>query len=174
MTIKEIQNILKREGYKAFFLKTADPHMSEYFPDHYNFIEKLTGFSGSLAQIIITQDESLLFVDGRYHLQAEKECPDLIVMKWGLKDVPNYLEYLNQNFNEEDLICTDFRLLDSQIALNIKAKLNHLPIFENSPNNDSKIFKLSEKYTGLNLVDKLNILREIFKDKNYLVTTLML
>lgn len=172
MTIKEIQNILKREGYKAFFLKTADPHMSEYFPDHYNFIEKLTGFSGSLAQIIITEDTSLLFVDGRYHLQAEKECPDLTVMKWGLKDVPNYLEYLNQNFNEEDLICTDFRLLDSQIALNIKAKLNHLPIFENSPNNDSKIFKLSEKYTGLNLVDKLNILREIFKDKNYLITNL--
>jgi Xaa-Pro aminopeptidase len=33
----------------------------------------VSGFTGSNATVLITQDEALIWTDGRYYLQAEKE-----------------------------------------------------------------------------------------------------
>ena len=42
----------------------------------------ISGFTGSNASCLITQEEALLWTDGRYYIQAEKELSkDWILMK---------------------------------------------------------------------------------------------
>lgn len=54
------------------------------FLDEYNLLEensayKITNFSGSTCDVIMTPDTIFLFVDGRYHIQADNEVkPDLV------------------------------------------------------------------------------------------------
>ena len=79
-------------GLDAIVLTSKDAFMSEYVPVENNPRYGATGFSGSVGDAIywnknskasgITAAEKRrvsLFVDGRYHLQADQECPlDLV------------------------------------------------------------------------------------------------
>ena len=69
----------------AILLTSKDPFISEYVPLENNPRYGATGFTGSVGDAIYwTKNSSSksrvsLFVDGRYHLQADQECPlDLV------------------------------------------------------------------------------------------------
>ena len=64
---------MKNSGIDAVIIPTADPHMSEYIPEHYKLREALSGFTGSAGELVVTMDRSALWTDGRYYIQAEKE-----------------------------------------------------------------------------------------------------
>lgn len=61
-------------GLGALVIPTSDEHLNEYVPEHRRRLRALTGFTGSAGDGLVTADEAWLFVDGRYHLQAEQEC----------------------------------------------------------------------------------------------------
>src|SRR5689334_12154945 len=42
----------------------------------------LSGFTGSTGQLIVTHEEALLFVDGRYTGQAKAEAPHCRIVDW--------------------------------------------------------------------------------------------
>lgn len=64
---------LQEKGCNAFFISLCDPHLSEYIPNHYQFITPLTGFTGSNATVVVTMEEALLWTDSRYWEQASDE-----------------------------------------------------------------------------------------------------
>ena len=51
----------------------ADAYQSEDCAPHDNKLEFLSGFTGSAGLALVLQDKALLFVDGRYQVQARHQ-----------------------------------------------------------------------------------------------------
>ncbi|MCT9979645.1 aminopeptidase P family protein [Acinetobacter sp. I-MWF] len=71
--LENLRTIMKKYQQDAFIAMSADPHMSEYLPDYWKIRQWLTGFTGSVGTIVVTQDFAGLWVDGRYWVQAEQQ-----------------------------------------------------------------------------------------------------
>ena len=56
----------------AIWVPRADEFLGEYVPIHNERLAYLTGFTGSAGVFVVTMDAAILFVDGRYTLQADK------------------------------------------------------------------------------------------------------
>ncbi len=54
----------------GFIVPRADEHQGEYVPSRGQRLAWLTGFTGSAGLAIVLRDRAVLFVDGRYTLQA--------------------------------------------------------------------------------------------------------
>ncbi|MCB1459580.1 MAG: aminopeptidase P family protein [Nitratireductor sp.] len=66
------------EGIDAFLVPHSDEQQNEYLPANAERLSWLTGFTGSAGFCIVTAQTAILFVDGRYTLQAGQQCdPDL-------------------------------------------------------------------------------------------------
>ncbi|MBI2521155.1 MAG: M24 family metallopeptidase [Bdellovibrio sp.] len=62
-------------GIDAFYISSCDIHLNEYTAGHECHRYYVTGFTGSTAEVLSVKDGPLfLFVDGRYHEQAEIEA----------------------------------------------------------------------------------------------------
>ena len=57
----------------AWLAPTADPHLSEYLPEHWKVREWLSGFTGSMGTLVVTPDFAGLWADSRYWSQAEAQ-----------------------------------------------------------------------------------------------------
>lgn len=73
--IKKIQKFMEKEKLQAFYLSTYDIFLNEYVPlaDCHRYY--VTNFTGSTAEVLVpVRGKVQLFVDGRYHEQADLEC----------------------------------------------------------------------------------------------------
>ena len=61
----------------AYLIPKWDQWQSEFVQEADDLLRHLTGFTGSLGILIIQEDKKHLFVDSRYTLQAEQECPSV-------------------------------------------------------------------------------------------------
>jgi len=64
---------LGRRDLTGFILPRADRHQNEYVPPSEERLAWLTGFTGSAGTVLVLQDRAVLFVDGRYTLQARDQ-----------------------------------------------------------------------------------------------------
>ena len=64
---------LKRRGLDGFIVPRADRYQNEYVPPCAERLGWLTGFTGSAGVAIVLTDCAVLFVDGRYTVQARDE-----------------------------------------------------------------------------------------------------
>lgn len=94
--ISKIQEYIKQNGISAYIVFTSDDHGSEYIVDHFKTREFLCGFTGSAGTLVITQDDSYLFTDGRYFIQAEEQLKggQTKLMKIGEKGYPTLYELI--------------------------------------------------------------------------------
>lgn len=179
--IEELRELMKDRGIDVYIEITSDPHQSEYVADHFKGREFLTGFTGSAGTALVTEDKAILWTDGRYFIQAEKEISDseFVLYKMNTKGYPSLLEWLKQNvrdgytigfngeiFSEElvekitnELTDRSLRLYDSEDLVGM--------IWENRPElKFEKVFKLGIEYTGESTEDKIDRVRRYLDDKN--------
>jgi Xaa-Pro aminopeptidase len=64
---------LRRRGLDGFIVPHADRYQNEYLPPSEERLAWLTGFSGSAGVAVVFADRAVLFVDGRYTLQAREQ-----------------------------------------------------------------------------------------------------
>src|SRR5499425_1550458 len=64
---------LARRGLTGFIVPHSDRHQNEYVPASEQRLAWLTGFAGSAGVAIVLMQRALLFVDGRYTLQAREQ-----------------------------------------------------------------------------------------------------
>ena len=69
---------LARRGLAGFILPRADRHQNEYVPPCDERLAWLTGFTGSAGTALVLADRAVLFVDGRYTLQARDQVDGTI------------------------------------------------------------------------------------------------
>lgn len=177
--LEKLRDLMEREGIDYYVIPTSDPHMSEYVLDRYKSRVYMTGFTGSAGYVVVTQDEALLWADGRYHVQAEKqiEGSDFKLIKWGLEGVDFYDEWLKKNvkpgetvgFNGEITPYGMYKRLLEKLGdkINFKFEKDLIGEFwEDRPALPSgKAFILDEEYTGENPTKKLGIIREKMEEK---------
>ena len=60
-------------GLTGFIVPRADRHQNEYVPAREERLAWLTGFTGSAGAAIVLMERAVLFVDGRYTLQAREQ-----------------------------------------------------------------------------------------------------
>lgn len=65
-----LRNWLRENGLDGMIVPRADAWQSEYCAPYDEKLAWLTGFDGSAGLALILQDRALLFVDGRYQVQA--------------------------------------------------------------------------------------------------------
>lgn len=71
--LEELRSFMKQENLDFFVVSATDEYLNEYISLSENARYLLTGFSGSTGDALVTMKDVFLFVDGRYHLQAENE-----------------------------------------------------------------------------------------------------
>lgn len=113
MTAKEkvasLQEAMKKHKIEAFIVYSADPHMSEYLPLEWQERAWLSGFTGSAGFVVITQNKAALWTDGRYFTQAPKELEGsgIILMKDGVGETPNYIDWIISETNENAVVAAN-------------------------------------------------------------------
>lgn len=73
-------NLLEEYDIDSLLVCSTNQYLVEYSSLNENSRYALTGFSGSTGDALITKDKIYLFVDGRYHIQAENEVFDNITV----------------------------------------------------------------------------------------------
>ena len=73
LRVTQLQEALAQRGVHALLVPSSDPHLSEYLPEHWQGRQWLSGFTGSMATLVVTIDNAVLFADSRYWTQAEAE-----------------------------------------------------------------------------------------------------
>src|SRR5262245_50304900 len=71
--VKALRTELARRGLTGFIVPRSDRHQNEYVPASEERLAWLTGFTGSAGSAIVMMERAVLFVDGRYTLQAREQ-----------------------------------------------------------------------------------------------------
>lgn len=71
--LARVRDEVLRLGLDALIVRSTDAYLNEYVPHAESTREWLTGFAGSMGDALVTADGAWLFVDGRYHAQADRE-----------------------------------------------------------------------------------------------------
>ena len=76
--LQSLKSTLSTLDLDGFVLPLTDEHRNEYIPDARQRLAWLTGFTGSAGTLVVLGDRAVVFVDGRYTVQAEQQLdPDL-------------------------------------------------------------------------------------------------
>lgn len=169
---------MKERSLDAYYIPSADPHMSEYLPENYKTRAFISGFTGSAGDLLVLKDEAFLWTDGRYFLQAEKQLKgsSIKLQKMGEAGVPSIPDFLAKQFPEGARLGLDGKTfsLYSFKAFNEKnPKLEFVSeidlvaeIWENRPQASlSQAFILDEKYCGESASSKIKRFREKLFEK---------
>ena len=73
LRVAALRTELARRGLTGFIVPRSDRHQNEYVPASEQRLAWLTGFAGSAGVAIVLMQRALLFVDGRYTLQAREQ-----------------------------------------------------------------------------------------------------
>jgi len=179
--VEILREYMKKCGVSACIIPTADPHLSEYVPEHYKLREWVSGFTGSAGTLVVTEEEGGLWTDGRYYIQAEKELSGsgIKLYKASEPDCTKIHEYLAEKLNCGDILGVDGSLFSKKELDNIIEKLRKCDIninteftpdviWENRPSMPSdKAFILPEKYCGEKVSEKVEKVRSLMKKEEF-------
>ncbi|PFH12247.1 Xaa-Pro aminopeptidase [Collimonas sp. PA-H2] len=111
--IQLLRDAMKRHNVDACLIPSADPHLSEYLPGRWKGREWLSGFTGSVANLIITADFAGLWADSRYWSQAEAELAgtEIVLMKTPTGSSLLHLDWLSNNLPAGQTLAVDAAVL---------------------------------------------------------------
>jgi len=94
--IAALRNVMQQRGIKACIVPTADPHLSEYLPEHWTARKWLSGFTGSAGTLVVTADFAGVWTDSRYFSQAERQlaASGVELVKLNVPHTPEHLQWL--------------------------------------------------------------------------------
>ncbi len=94
--LEALRELMKQHQVAAYYVPSADPHMSEYLPECYKRRAWLSGFTGSAGELLVGLDGAGLWTDGRYFFQASLELPGsgIELMKMGQPGTPSLTGWL--------------------------------------------------------------------------------
>ena len=65
-----LRQTMQKQGIDAWIIPSADPHLSEYLPEHWQGRRWVSGFTGSVGTLVVTAATADLWADSRYWEQA--------------------------------------------------------------------------------------------------------
>jgi Xaa-Pro aminopeptidase len=81
--VAKLREILEELGVDGFLVPRTDEFQSEHVAPSSERLRWISNFTGSAGTAVITRDQALLFVDGRYTLQAKQQVdPEVFEIIW--------------------------------------------------------------------------------------------
>lgn len=176
--ISKLRKVMKERGIFAYIIPSADYHQSEYVGEFFKGREFISGFTGSAGTVVITEEKAILWTDGRYFLQADKELSGTCVelYKMGQEGVPTTFEYIEKEVPAGSKIGFDGRAISALMGKDLEENLAKKDVtisyegdlldevWENRPVlSDAKAFLLDVKYSGEDFKSKIARVREAMK-----------
>lgn len=178
--LSRLRALMQQKGVGAYYVPTADFHLSEYVNPYFKSRQYLTGFTGSAGTLVVTMDEAALWVDGRYFIQAEEQLSGTPVklMKMGEEGVPSVLEYLSK-LPEGAVIGLDGRTISAAMALRMEKTLSTRNIAlepdmdlvgdiwpDRPPLPNAPVYVLGVDSVGVSAADKIADIRRVLVEKD--------
>ena len=188
--LNNLREVMKKENVDYYIIPSGDSHQSEYVPEYYKGRAYVSGFTGSAGTLLVGLEESYLWTDGRYFIQAEKELngSGIKLMKMNIPGYPSLLEWIKNNVKEGKTLAFDgstisvneyknYKELAKKNGFNIKMDKDFLnEIWSDRPElSKEKIFIHDTKYCGKFASEKLEEVRAemtTLEGENYVVTSL--
>ena len=188
--LNNLREVMKKENVDYYIIPSGDSHQSEYVPEYYKGRAYVSGFTGSAGTLLVGLEESYLWTDGRYFIQAEKELngSGIKLMKMNIPGYPSLLEWIRNNVKEGKTLAFDgstisvneyknYKELAKKNGFNIKMDKDFLnEIWSDRPElSKEKIFIHDTKYCGKFTSEKLEEVRAemtTLEGENYVVTSL--
>ena len=128
--IARLREVMHERGVDAVLVPSSDPHLSEYLPGRWQGRQHFSGFTGSMATLVVTSDHAALFADSRYWTQAEAELQGsgIALEKIPTGTAANHLEWLCDHVHFEGVVAVDGDVLSLAASLALRAKLSHAGI----------------------------------------------
>nr|WP_295785894.1 aminopeptidase P family protein [Rhodoferax sp.] len=120
--IASAQSTLTELGLAACLVPSSDPHLSEYLPARWQGREWLSGFTGSMGTLVVTQNRAALFADSRYWTQAETELANtgIELVKIDTGASTHHVNWLAQNTGEGKVVGVDGAVLGLAAAQQLR------------------------------------------------------
>lgn len=114
--IAALRLAMQQHGVHACLIPSADPHLSEYLPGHWQARAWLSGFHGSAGTLIVTAKHAGLWTDSRYFAQAEQQLAGsgITLMKQRVAHASEHLDWLEQHSQSGDVLA----IAGDSVALN--------------------------------------------------------
>lgn len=186
LKLKALRSLMAHHQLHSYLILSTDEHLNEYLPKAKQRRAWTSSFTGSVGDLLVGREQAWLFVDSRYHEQADLEVDlSLIqVSKLGLDEQKTLLETLESlgeaaaqdnpyrlGFDPFTLAVEQFRTLEKQLE---PAGIELVPVPENLVDQvrvqypgvatpaiaESKLFCLPEELTGEAAAQKLMRVRE--------------
>lgn len=179
--VRRVQALCRRLAeaqVDAYLVPSADSHLNEYVPAYQQRRAAITGFTGSAGDALICPEGSHLFVDARYHLQAEQQVDATLfrIHKVGLAGERTLSEWLAEMEKQKGKLRVGFDPFvvameaHAQYQRALRAPHSALvpiagnlvdAVWENRPSAPARpIYALSDAVTGRAVAEKLVAVRE--------------
>lgn len=118
LRIEHLRDAMTAQGVHAVFVPSSDPHLSEYLPDRWQGRQYLSGFTGSVGSLVVTQDRAALFADSRYWTQAEAQIAGsgIQLEKMATGASTNYIDWIAQQLQPGQVLAVDGQVLGLSLA----------------------------------------------------------
>jgi Xaa-Pro aminopeptidase len=104
--VAALRTELARRNLTGFIVPRSDRHQNEYVPASEERLAWLTGFTGSAGGAIVLMERAVLFVDGRYTLQAREQVDTSLFSIEHLVETPPD-KWIEQNLSGSDRLGYD-------------------------------------------------------------------
>ncbi len=123
--IAALREAMHERGIAACIVPTADPHLSEYLPAHWQAREWLSGFTGSAGTLVVTPEFAGLWTDSRYFSQAGKQLAGsgIELMKLNVPHTPEHVEWLCAQLHKGDKIACAADMLSLASERSLRERL---------------------------------------------------
>ena len=166
-------------GADYYLIPSQDAHQSEYVAEYWRARAYFSGFTGSAGTLLVGKEEAFLWVDGRYHIQAEQQTAGsgITVFKMGLPGVPNLDDWMKEHIQAGEHVAYDGRMISMQMGERLQKLLPGVTflcqedlagrVWTDRPGLPTDpVFALSLSYTGESRKEKLARVHEHMKEKN--------
>ncbi len=178
--LQQLRVAMQQHRFDAVLIPSSDPHLSEYLPAHWQGREYFSGFTGSVATLIVTQDFAGCWVDSRYWSQAENELKGtgVTMMKTHSAAATVYIEWLVQNLPAQAVVSVDGKVLGLATARALRSGLEEKNIVLNTDHDiqnavwehrpslpTASVFEHVAPFASTSRTEKLAMLRKSMRDK---------
>jgi len=178
--LSALREKMKNEHIDAYMIASADPHISEYLPDHYKSIEWISNFTGSAGTLVITADFAGLWTDSRYFVQASEQLKGsgFQLVKLKAQGAAEYTRWLSERLSPGSTLAFDGKSASVSVAkelirslkpkgISIKTDIDLInmiwtdrPLLPKEP-----AYLLNETITGKATSEKIREIQDILKQK---------
>ncbi|HFG6989307.1 aminopeptidase P family protein [Acinetobacter baumannii] len=178
--LAKLRELMTNQSIDALVVMSADPHMSEYLPDYWKARQWLSGFSGSVGTLVVTQNFAGLWADGRYWVQAEQQLAGtgFQLQKLTNDESSTHLAWIEKNLpagsvisvNGQTLSIQQFKALENtakQRGFKLETQQDLIgSIWSNRPELPlEQIHLMPEGLNALSRKEKIQAIRETLKTK---------